>query len=123
MANKYPWNTDELINEEELDFPDKNKERSRVRYKRGLAKAKKRKDVADRSGIEVRGGLHRFMDSKIGDILQPNNQRKRRAYMKKYNPSLDEQRLEEATKGILDEDYADEVEELVFYDPDLELLY
>ena len=52
MSNKYLWNTDELINEEDLEFPDRDKERSRRRYKKGLTIAKRRKEVADRNGIK-----------------------------------------------------------------------
>ena len=122
MSNKYLWNTDELINEEDLEFPDRDKERSRRRYKKGLTIAKRRKEVADRNGIKVRGGLHRFVDSKIGDILQPNNQRKRSAYMKKHTPSLDEERLENATIDAFD-DMDEEDTPMYEYNEDFELLY
>lgn len=100
---------DNMELEEEV-FAEKAREKARVKHDRDIQHAKKKKAIADRYGIEVRGGLHKFVDGNLSTCNRKGNSRKRVASNKKYYDSLNEERINSASQY---EDYEDE-EELLY---------
>lgn len=111
--NKYEFNTDELINEEEFMYDTKEKVSKRRRQ--DWVHAKRKKAIADQYGVDITGGVHRFMKNNLSSLETSHDYRKVKAFNKKYYDSLDEMRLEEATKDY-GKEYPEDLEETTYTD-------
>lgn len=73
------------------------------RNKRDWCAAKRKKHIADLYDIDISGGIHRFMKNNLSSINTDKSGRKAKAYMKKYNNSLNEDKTNMRSDSIIED--------------------